>query len=77
MPGLSDSNRECQGTAHMKRQQSLTEEEREREFYLVQMLDEKTCSKEKTQGRKREGSMRGMELLEKSDETSKEVSDLI
>ena len=62
VPDMPESNRECQcqGTAHMKTSlpQSLTEEERD--FYLDQMLDEKKCSKEKTQGRKREGSMRGM-----------------
>ena len=62
-------------SAHIKRQDSLTEEERE--FYLDQMLKERDSTKEKSQGRKREGSMRGMALFEKSEETRKEISDLI
>ena len=41
------------------------------------MLKERDSTKEKGQGRKREGSMRGMGLFEKSKETRKEISDLI
>ena len=58
-------------SAHIKRQHSLTEEERE--FYLAQMLEERDSSKEKSQGRKREESTRGMALFEKSKEMRKEM----
>ena len=51
VPGMSDSNRECQDISHIKRQQSLTEEERE--FYLDQMLKERDSTKEKSQGREK------------------------
>lgn len=61
--------------AHMKRQHSLNEEERE--FYLAEMLQERHSSKDRSQGRKREGSTRGMPLFETREGTRKDISDLI
>ena len=61
----------ARASAHMKRQHSLNEEERE--FYLAQMLEERDSAKDKSQGRKREGFTRGMSLFERREETRKDL----